>query len=356
MTDDVAELAPAPVVTSQLNDTARAYARASKSDNTRRAYAAQLTLWEAYADRTGRPAFPASAADVANWLAERAAAGQAYATLRTAIAAVRAGHVAHGLSFDTRAPAIETVMAGIGRTHAREQRQAEPIRGTDIAAVLVGLGTRPIDLRDGALFALGYVFALRRSELVALDYEVQGTGDGCVRLTARTAELVLARSKGSRAGEVERVVVPREKVSRAIEAIEQWIAVAGVQPGEPILRRVSKGGVIGGRTSQGSTDETGGRLNPEAVPQILRSRMARHYRERDGAPKDKARTEAGRFSGHSLRVGLSVTAAEAGATADEIATVTRHRSLEMPRRYAKKADALRRSPFNRAGMGLVDQN
>lgn len=64
------------------------------------------------------------------------------------------------------------------------------------------------------------------------------------------------------------------------------------------------------------------------------------------------RTETHEVSGHSLIVGPAVTAAEHGATADEIATVTRHRSLEMPRRYAAKANQLRRSPFNRKGVGL----
>lgn len=148
------------------------------------------------------------------------------------------------------------------------------------------------------------------------------------------------------------MVVPRENVAGAIRAIERWIAAAGVRPGEPVLRRVSKGGVIGGRPSAGSTDETGGRLHAAAVPEILRRRLARHYGVHHGAPRDKAWAEAGRYSGHSLRVGFGVTAAEAGAVADEIATVTRHRTLEMPRRYAQKADLLRRSPFNRAGMGI----
>ncbi len=72
---------------------------------------------------------------------------------------------------------------------------------------------------------------------------------------------------------------------------------------------------------------------------------------RQGVPREVTEAEAAKFSAHSLRTGFAVTAAEAGATADEIALVTRHRSLEMPRRYAAKADALRRSPYRRAGVG-----
>ena len=103
--------------------------------------------------------FRRSTHHVANWIAERARAGQAYATLRTAIAAVSAGHVAMGMRFDTRAPAIETVMRGIGRVHARAQGQVEPIRGADVVEMLGALGTSAIDLRDGALIAMGYCSA-----------------------------------------------------------------------------------------------------------------------------------------------------------------------------------------------------
>ena len=321
-----------------LSSDAHTYATASQALHTRRAYAAQLKLWVAYADAAARPAFPADPIEVANWLSARASAGQAYATLRTAIAALRAGHVAKGLAFDTRAPAIELVLRGIGRTHARTQRQAEPLRGVDVAEILTGLTGAPLDLRDGALIALAYLFALRRSELVALDADEQGEGDGFVTINARTVDLVLARSKTARAGAVERVSVPRATVTRAVDAIERWMSAAGIAPGSALLRSVTKGGVIGGR------------VHPQSVAHILKRRLAEHL-ERQGVPREKAEAEAAKYSGHSLRVGFAVTAAEAGATAEEIATVTRHRSIEMPRRYSVKADAVRRSPFNRPGVG-----
>ncbi len=336
---DPTSLLPTDVPSIQLSDQARSYATASKAVNTRRAYAAQLKRWAAYRELHGRPPFPADAAAVANWLSERAAAGQAYATLRTAIAAIRAGSSALGLEFNTGAPAIENVMRGIGRTEARAQRQAEPIRGGDVSEILASLGASILDARDGALLALGYVFALRRSEAVGLDLDRHGDGDGFVCITATTVELVLVRSKTSKAGEVETVTVPRPAVATAVATLERWIALSGIQPGDRILRGVTKAGLVKGP------------LHPQSIPKIIRRRVTEHY-ERQGVPRDKAATEAQRYSGHSLRVGFAVTAAEAGSSADEIALVTRHRSLEMPRRYAQKADALKRSPFNRKGVGL----
>jgi hypothetical protein len=51
-------------------------------------------------------------------------------------------------------------------------------------------------------------------------------------------------------------------------------------------------------------------------------------------------------------VGFAVSAAEAGADLRAIASVTRHRSLVMPARYAQKAEQIRTSPHNLKGVGL----
>jgi hypothetical protein len=50
-------------------------------------------------------------------------------------------------------------MCGIARTHAREPRQAAPLRGRDITDLLASLTGDPFAVRDGALIALGYIFA-----------------------------------------------------------------------------------------------------------------------------------------------------------------------------------------------------
>ena len=101
---------------------------------------------------------------------------------------------------------------------------------------------RLIGARDAALLALGYVFALRRSELVALDFETQGSGDGVLRITARTMEVAFAISKTS-TGEAQTVAVPRIENAEAVQAVEAWIELAGIKRGEPLLRHVRKGGI-----------------------------------------------------------------------------------------------------------------
>jgi site-specific recombinase XerD len=315
----------------ELSDRAREYIKHSARPNTRRAYAAQLKQWLAWCEARGSQPFPADPASVANYLAERAGAGQSVSTLRTVVAAIKAGHSAQGLAFDTQAPEIAKTLRGVSNASPKLPRQAEPIRGADILELMSTTDATPAGQRDAALLALGYVFALRRSELVALDLETLGTGQGVLRITAKTMEIAFAISKTG-TGEPQVVAVPRAENAEAVKAVEAWIETASIQRGEPILRHVIKGGAIGGR------------LHLQSVAKIIKARVGEHYR-RHGAPEAKATIEAARFSGHSLRVGFSVSAAEGGADIRAIASVTRHRSLAMPARYAQKAEQIRTSPL-----------
>ena len=132
---------------------------------------------------------------------------------------------------------------------------------------------------------------------------------------------------------------PRAKNIEAVKAIEAWIELAGIAPGDPMFRRIHKGGEIGGR------------VHPRSVSKIVigaHRRPARAHRRSE----DEAHEDAARYSGHNLRVGFAVTAAEAGADIRAIASVTRHRSLAMAARYAEKADQIRTSPHNLKGVGL----
>jgi hypothetical protein len=59
-----------------------------------------------------------------------------------------------------------------------------------------------------------------------------------------------------------------------------------------------------------------------------------------------------RYSGHSGRVGLVVAAKEAGAADSDIASTTRHKSLQMIKRYGEAAEQRRRAPHRLPGVGL----
>ncbi|WP_045837035.1 tyrosine-type recombinase/integrase [Hyphomicrobium sp. 99] len=331
--------------TSHLSEHARLYSAASLRPTTRRAYAAALEGWLEWRDQEElEPALPV---DVANYIAGRAAAGQSVSTLRTIIAALKAGHEAKGWTFDSSSPVVSRVLRGIANLEYRLPRQAEPLHGATLLRILNAIASveRPsiIDRRDAALLALGYTFALRRSELVGLDFHEQGRGEqrgtGVLRMKERTIEIAFAISKTA-SGQPEVVTVPRDEAIETAKAIEAWLEVSNIHSGEPLFRSVSKSGKIRQR------------LSGQSVSLIVKARFAEHARIEHGFSSHSAKLKAQHYSGHSLRVGFCVSAAENGADIRSIASVTRHRSLVMPCRYAQRADQIRTSPHRLQGIGL----
>jgi hypothetical protein len=64
-------------------------------------------------------------------------------------------------------------------------KQAEPIRAQDaFRAITVEDDANVIELRDAAVIATEYLLALRRSELVGLDYGKHGDGDGVLSFSS----------------------------------------------------------------------------------------------------------------------------------------------------------------------------
>jgi integrase len=59
---------------------------------------------------------------------------------------------------------------------------------------------------------------------------------------------------------------------------------------------------------------------------------------------------AGDFSGHSMRAGFVTSAAAAGVDALEISNQTRHKSLDMVRRYARPSTIWKSNAAFRVGM------
>lgn len=143
-------------------------------------------------------------------------------------------------------------------------------------------------------------------------------------------ELELLRSKGSQEAPV-RIAVDRHHNPRAFAALERWIDHAKIAPGTPLFRRINPSGGIGGR------------ITGDGVSRAIKAALARYYRS-TGADDETARRLAARYSGHSGRVGFVVSAKEAGAADTAIAAMTRHRSLEMVRRYGEQAEQRRLAP------------
>jgi integrase len=329
---------------------ARDYMANARAERTRQAYARAWAVFTAWCDRHGRQALPASPETVAGWIVALAdgadgARPLSRATINQFLAAVTLAHRTAGHAFDRKHRVIAETWAGISRVKAMTEveRQAAPFVAADVRDVLVLLNPAlNSGCRDAALLTLGWGAALRRSELVGLDWEELGTGTGFVRIDERGILITLARSKGSQ-DKAETVVIPRADLPEACEALEAWARRVPLSAGKPIFRGVNNRDQIAAE-----------RLTAHSVSRIVKRAMRDLARSR-GKSKAEAKELVRRFSGHSLRAGYATSAAAADVPALRIQQHTRHKSADMVAKYVRESDKWSKSGLkgvlHRAGEG-----
>ena len=141
--------------------------------------------------------------------------------------------------------------------------------GEDLQAVVRSLSSsRPIDIRDRALLLVGWAGALRRSELVGLDWQRKGSGTGSVKVDELGVTIRLARSKSSQ-DKVVQIKIPREDMPAACDAVDAWAAAARLEAGQAVFRPVEQRQIIG--------DD---RLTDHSVSRIIKARLRKLVRAR----------------------------------------------------------------------------
>lgn len=306
-------------------DTSRAdtYARASKSDRTWRQYASVWKHFEAWCSEYGHTPLPASTPTLRAYVAWLADQGRTVATIHAYLAAIATRHSGIGQTIDRAA--LRNDIKGIRRLKPRKTRQVKPLVATDLRALMTDFGDDNAAVRDRLLFALGFAGALRRSELVGLDWKVAGAGDGYISLEERGLVITLLRTKTT-GGEPVEIIVPCEDMPTACDALGRWAVIASLKPGEPLFREVIKGGEIGTQ-----------RLTDRSVARIIKRRVRQRALE-FGRPESEANELAEAVSGHSLRAGYCTAAAMAGMPEWKIRRRSRHRTAEMVARYVRAAE------------------
>lgn len=300
----------AVVATESLTAEEARYVDAARAANTVRGYRADWTDFTTWCDTAGHQPLPADPATLTGYLTHLAGRGLKVGTLSRRMSAITFAHAVHDVADPTTNARVLAVWEGIRRTHTTPPVQAIPLTPPLLHDVLDACPTTRTwatrdpepdlaGLRDRALLLVGFVTALRRSELTALDV---------AHLAEHPRGLVLsiARSKTNQTGaQPELVVIPHGTHPQRcpVIALRAWLDAAAITDG-PVFRPVSKGNRPLGR-----------RLHPESVNTLVRNAI-----QRSG-------TDASGYSAHSLRAGFVTHAHLRGATDRAIAHQTRHRSL-----------------------------
>ena len=291
---------------------ARSYRAQAKAANTIRAYTSDWNQFEGWCDERDLQPLPARPEAVATYLAALAMDGKAATTIGRHLAAIGWKHRQEGLSAPVQRDermVIADTLAGIRReARARPSARKVAITARELAAMIAaadGQGTRSI--RDRAILALGLAAALRRSELVALEWRD-------VELVAKGLKLTLRHSKTDQEGDGQVIAVPAGKVLRPVEQLRAWLAVRGGDAG-PLFYQI----------------DPQGRLTDQPMSDRSIARLIQKYAALVGLDPESV-------GGHSLRAGFLTEASRAGATIAKMQEVSRHKKVEVLLGYVRAAE------------------
>jgi site-specific recombinase XerD len=314
---------PAPVASfADAADAAAQYRRASRAENTRRAYRAAVARFTDWCAAHGQTALPASPETVAAFLAAEARAELAVNTLRLRNAAIRYLHLLAGYAPPTAAAVVSTTFAGIKRAHRRPVNKKTALVLDRLRPALQAIPETLPGLRDRALLLVGFAAALRPSEIARLTLEhLTRHPDG--------AELFLPWRKNDQDARGTKLWLPQGRTDLCpVKALEAWLAAAAIAEG-PLFRRIW-------------------RLPPQRVPRGAKRKPAADRYRIGSSPIDTdsialivknwtglAGFDAAAFAGHSLRRGAISTGVAQGVHIARLKQFSGHASLKSLEEYVE---------------------
>ncbi|MDF2117581.1 tyrosine-type recombinase/integrase [Roseiarcaceae bacterium H3SJ34-1] len=313
-----------------LADRARAYVKASSSDNTRRAYAADWKHFSAWCRRQSLSPLAPDPQVVGLYITACASGAatlertsNAVTTIERRLSALAWHFRQRGETFDRGDRHVASVMAGIRNSHGRPPLQKEAVLPENIRAMLETLDRGDLrGLRDRAILLVGFAGGLRRSEIVGLDVGRDQTEDGTgwVEVLEKGMLVTLRGKNGWREVEIGR---GSTDATCPVVALQIWLKLARIGHG-PLFRRVLDAGKAAG---------------PDRLADKHVARLVKQAALAAGVRSDLSEGEReGKFSGHSLRAGLA-----SSAEVDEryVQKQLGHASAEMTRRYQRRRDRFR---------------
>ena len=338
---------------------AKTYAVHARSERTRHEYGRCWRDFTAWCQTMGRDALPASVETVAaylSWLASGRGRGKplAVSSIGQAAAAIKLAQRTAGYAFDSASPLLQSVMTGIRRDIAKTRtvKRVKPLLRSALEEMLETLKPDVLrDARDACLLALGWAGALRRSELVGLDWGQLGSADdprrvGFLTGDAKGLTITLMTSKASQ-DTAQTVVIPRAFAPAICQAVENWVALAGIAPGSALLRRTDRrvdGSNVGANRI---IDQTVNRTIKRRV-QVLANTRAKARGGRK-MKREEITALVAAFAGHSMRAGYVTSAADRDVQDRDIMQQTRHKTAAMVSVYRRDVDKFKSSGLKGVG-------
>lgn len=262
------------------------YLKAATAQNTRKAYQADIRHFMGAGGL-----LPATPENILGYLHQFANQLNPR-TLQRRLTALKNWHVYQGFSDPTAHPLVRKTLTGIYHTHGKPAAKAPALTLAQLAHLVSYLQSQNqlSAWRDNAMLQIGFFGALRRSELVGLQWEH-------VHFVTEGVEILITRSKTDQSGAGQVCAIPygEDALLCPVEALKNWQEKAGLTTGA-VFRRIHRNNQIGERP-----------LSAVSVNHVIK----RHAITCQLA-------NAPTYSGHSLRRGFATAAAKSGASSGSI--------------------------------------
>lgn len=373
--EDVRPVAVEPVIPPAVARRIAVAVQSSRSEGTRKTYAAAWRRFTSWCEANGHVTLPAHPVTVAAYLVDaadtRTETGErayAVATFGTWIAAINHQHRTTGHLSPSAHELVTATLSGIRREYAaagdRPRAPRDPLLVDDIKLLVAtarerrrGWADEVLERRDSAILLLGFAGAFRRSELSDLvcgditvhrhdglhvrlrKSKTDQDGRGAVKALpytdshetcppcayVRWVQVVAAFDVGGRPSVI--------RLLRKREAFDAHVCRGGLPrtaARAPLFRAIAKNGNLGATALSGA-----------AIHQSVR-RRAEH------AGYDP--TALAKLGGHSLRAGFVTQGTRNGADGSAIARQTGHASLDSVEVYRREHAPLAGNAVNDIGL------
>jgi integrase len=289
--------------------------RASVAFNTRRTYKAAWEHFDQWCEDHGLESLPATPETVENYLAWCANHGgpenKGYKTSSILLrkTAISQAHRIAEEENPCTSIVVQTVLRGIINTKGIHTREAKPISKSLLREMIEALPDSLLGIRDRALLLVGFAGALRRSEIAALQVaHVEDSAEGVT--------LTFYKSKTNQEGRKEIIGLLRTNDLCPVRALQQWRHESDVHEGYLFRPMNQRGEVLEGP------------LSGNAICDIVKRSL------------ERIDIIANDYSGHSLRAGFATEASRQGVSEYEIMKQTRHKNLNIARKYIREGSVL----------------
>ncbi len=333
----------------RLAQTAEQVSANRRSINTLRGYQADWEDFCSWCDEHGFQSLPTAPHTVKAYLADRAinpwvgVSGRLrkptkkgplkLPTLLHRLWGIKHAHKEFGFEFNAQHREIEAVLDSLKNMNVAKEVRKDPLLLDDIRGMTSNLPDSATGIRDKAILLVGFVGALRRSEIASLT-------DKDLKLVEEGVELNLSQSKtGARD-----LVIPygSNPLSCPVRALKKWLETAKISLNTdekkriPIFRSINRHGQISNNQITGAAIALIVKRNP-------------YLKLLEDQAKEKGESVPN-YGGHSLRAGFVTEAVLQEVPEHLITAQTGHKKRETLEKYIRVSNKWKHNAAIKLGL------